>query len=127
MSRHDTLTTGRLARPQRKSSGLCLHPRSAMQASHSSKPDLELAYCERFGDADVVQGDSKGLSFAPIVKLPAGTTTISGHSGQSLKLSPGFRQRFSLPTSASTPEQVVSAVALGEVSSMAVARLPLFL
>src|SRR5262245_35381054 len=63
------------------------------------------------------------------MKLPGGTTTISGHSGQSLKLSPGFRQRFSFPTSVSTPAQGVCDAALGGglASRIAAARLPDFL
>src|SRR5262245_47900039 len=41
----------------------------------------------------------------PIMKLSGGTTTISEHSAQSLKLSIGLRHRPSLPTSVSTPSQ----------------------
>src|SRR5262245_40658055 len=68
-------------------------------------------------------------SSEPIMNSPPGTTTISGQSAQSLKLSPGLRQRFSLPTSPSTPEQVLGEFGfeVGRPSSMAVERLPLFL
>jgi hypothetical protein len=41
----------------------------------------------------------------PMMKVPAGTITISGHSAQSLNVSFGLRQRVSLPTCASTPSQ----------------------
>jgi hypothetical protein len=60
---------------------------------------------------------------------PAGTTTISGQVSQSLKLSFGLRQRFSLPTSASIPRQGACDAGFegGEASSIAVANLPLFL
>jgi hypothetical protein len=34
----------------------------------------------------------------PMMKLPAGTITISGHSAQSLNASFGLRHRISLPT-----------------------------
>ena len=48
----------------------------------------------------------------PIVKVPAGTTTISGHSAQSLNRSPppGWRQRRSpAPMATSTPSQLCAA------------------
>jgi hypothetical protein len=68
-------------------------------------------------------------SGGPMLKLPAGTTNISGQSGLSLKLSPAFRQRCSVPTNVST-QVVVGASAgfeAGKASSIAVAKLPLFL
>ena len=56
---------------------------------------------------------------------PAGTTTSSGHS---LKLSPGFKQRFSFPTCASTPAQDPSGAGFegDKASSRAVAKPRLF-
>jgi hypothetical protein len=49
------------------------------------------------------------------VKVPTGITTISGHSGQSLKVSFGVRQRFSLPISASTPSHRVCGCAIAGI------------
>src|SRR5262249_9413971 len=50
-------------------------------------------------------GCSSLYSSEPIMNSPAGTITISGHVLQSLKLSFGLRQRFSLPTWVSMPSQ----------------------
>src|SRR5262245_26867818 len=83
MSSHDTLITGRFPRPQPSSLGLYLQPPAAAHASHSAsvssnlpaaKGRAMLTLCSLAGD--------------PIMNLPAGTTTISGQSGQSRKLAP---------------------------------------
>src|SRR5262245_62016860 len=59
----------------------------------------------------------------PIAKLPAGTTTISGQSAQSLKRSPapGLRQRASpVPSSTLTPSQ--DCAAAGRIAGAAIAE-----
>ena len=110
MSSHDTLITGRLPRPQPGSLGLVL----AAARGHARVPlgerHLELAHRERPRDGHLVlrafvcpvralprsAGD-------PIMKLPAGTTTISGQSAHSLKLSFGFSARSSAAVSGAPP------------------------
>src|SRR5690349_5815113 len=68
---------------------------------------------------------SRSGSFAgdPIMKLPLGTTTICGHTRQSLNHSvlpaPGVRQRVSLPTVVSTPLHVVAAGGVFSIASLA--------
>src|SRR5262249_14134281 len=82
-------------------------PLSARQASHSSKVTAYLPTAN--GSAiDTGTGSSSlnrpgSFEGEPIMKLPAGTTTISGQLGQSLKLSLGFTQRRSFPMKVSTP------------------------
>ena len=51
-----------------------------------------------------VNEDMEALK-AAMAKLPAGTTTISGQSGQSLKMPFRFTHRCSFPTRVSTPSQ----------------------
>src|SRR5437764_142352 len=105
MSSQDTLITGRLPLPQPWSSGLCLQLPLDAHASHSANVTSNLPTANGLAMVTLCVGFSSLFFSDPIMKLPAGTTTISGHSGQSLKLSFGFRQRFSLPTCASTPSQ----------------------
>src|SRR5262249_39706513 len=91
MSSHDTLITGRLPRPQPLSllAARGRHARVLPRERH-----FELA--DRAGcDGDLVlrafaADSASSFAGALIMKLPAGTTTISGQSAQSLKLSPGF-------------------------------------
>jgi hypothetical protein len=115
MSFDDTSMTGCRPRPQ-TSGGLCWHPVtvSATHASHSAKVSSNLLTANGLAIVTLCWGPSSLHRLAssagePIMNSPAGTTTISGHSGQSLKVSFGFRQRFSLPTSAATPSHLVDA------------------
>src|SRR5215204_3743192 len=100
MSSHEMLMTGRAPRPQPSSSGLSLQPPALTHASHSANvtsyfaiANGELMVTLRCGPSF----SSRLFSFTgePIMKKPVGTTTISGHSGQSLKVSLGFKH-FSL-------------------------------
>src|SRR5436190_22473138 len=122
ISSHDTLMTGRLPRPQPWSSGRYLQPPAVTQASHSANSISNLPTANhailtvRCGPSSLNR--SASLAGDPIMNSPAGTTTISGHSGQSLKVSFGFRQRISLSTWASVPshregERVAIAVCEG--------------
>src|SRR5262245_29301282 len=106
MSSHETLMTGRLPRPQPLSLGLYLQPPTETQASHSAKVTSNFPTANAFAIVTLCTGL---LISDPIMTSPAGTTTISGHSGQSLNVSFGFRHRRSLATGASTPSQCAGA------------------
>src|SRR5262249_19911082 len=104
MSYHDTLDTGRFP------TSLALYEQSpaATQAPHSSSVTSNLPTAKGLPMVTLCMGPSSFSCFSsfsgdPLMKLPAGTATLPGHSGQSLKVSPGLTQRFSLPTCASTP------------------------
>src|SRR4029079_13372409 len=79
---------GRLPRPQPKSSGFTpLHPPSATQRSHCSNVTSYLLSAN--GEEIVTRccvSAPRYISDAgePIVNCPAGITTISGHSAQSV-------------------------------------------
>src|SRR5215471_2782497 len=103
MSPHETFIAGRLPCPQPRSSGLYLQPPAETQASHSAKVASNFPTANGLAIVTLCTGFSLLYSSEPIMNSPAGTTTISGHVSQSLKLSLGFRQRFSLPTCATTP------------------------
>src|SRR5262245_40266207 len=116
--------TGRLPRPHPRSSGLRpLQPPSATQASHSS--NVTEYFPAENGAAIVTRTSTSSLyrsgSFAgdPIMKVPAGTTTISGQVGQSLKVSLGLRQPRSLATcmpSHRAGTGLIAAVGLGALA-----------
>ena len=81
--------TGRSPRPHPRSWGRDLHPPSSTHLSHSLKVTsrrpiakflAKLTRCTGFSYSDE----------DPIANEPAGTTTISGQSGQSRKKSPGL-------------------------------------
>src|SRR5262245_6261067 len=100
MSPHDTCITGLLSRPHPLSSGLCLQALAATQASHSAKVTSYFPAAKALAMVTVRCGPSSSERPSspngdPIVKLPAGTTTISGHSSHSLKLSLGLSARSS--------------------------------
>jgi hypothetical protein len=94
--------TGRLSRPKPWSFGAWLHAPSAAQASHSVNVTSNLPTAKGRASTTSCTGVSSLAASEPIANVPAGTTTISGHAGQSLKLSPGLRQRRA---SAVTPAQ----------------------
>src|SRR5262245_10582872 len=86
-----------------------------MQLSHSSKvtaylPTANAVAIDTSTCTSSLYCRSGSFRGDPIVKLPAGTTTMSGHSGQSLNCSvipaPGLKQRCSFcPTETSIPSQ----------------------
>src|SRR5262245_47494528 len=117
MSSHDTLITGRLSRPQPSSSGLCLQPPTARHASQSANVTSCLPTAKTRSMVTVRCGPSSSerpcsRAGEPITKVPAGTTIISGQSGQSLNVSLGLRQRLSLPNDASRPSHCVGVTAI---------------
>src|SRR6516225_6705168 len=103
MSSHDTFMTGRRPRPHLSSSGLCLQPPADTHMSQSANVTSNSLTASGLVIVTLCTGFSSEYSSEPIMKSPAGITTISGHSGQSLKVSFGFRQRISLLTWASVP------------------------
>src|SRR5262245_13946778 len=99
------LITGRSPRPQLRSSGTYLQPPALTQASQMAKVTSNLLTAIGLVIVTLCTGFSFEYSSEPIMNSPAGITTISGQSGQSLKLSFGFRHLRSLPTCTSTPSQ----------------------
>src|SRR6187551_439530 len=96
MSSHDTRITGRLSRPQPLSPGRYLQPPADAQASHSANVTSNLPTANGLAIVTLRWGPSlSNRPFSsvrdPIKKFPEGTTTISGQSGQSVKLSFGMR------------------------------------
>src|SRR5262249_38728827 len=92
-SAQDTLITGCWPRPQGCSS-FGSHPPCAAHASHSSNVISNLPTAKGCAIVTRCCGPSLALrptSFAgdPIMKVPAGTTTISGQLAHSLNLRPG--------------------------------------
>src|SRR5258706_5979735 len=88
-----TLIAGIFPRPQR--SGTRGQAVAATHASHSSNVTSNLEAANGLAIVTLCCGPSLStrsgsLSGETIVKLPAGTTTISGQSGQSLKLCPAL-------------------------------------
>src|SRR4029077_12869491 len=84
-----TLMTGRSPRPHPRSWGRDLHPPSSTHLSHS------LNVTSRRPTAKFLEMLTRctGFSYSdedPIANEPAGTTAISGQSGQSRKTSPGL-------------------------------------
>src|SRR5262245_19057415 len=83
---------GRRPRPQVSSPGLCAQPPSAAQASHCANVSSYLPMAKlrivtlRCGPSLLPRPIS--LSGEPIVKEPAGTTTMSGQAAQSRNVRP---------------------------------------
>ncbi len=82
--------TGRRPLPQPASPGRCLQPPAATQASHSANVTSNLPTANGRSIVTLRCGPSAlsrpaSLAGEPIMKLPAGTTTISGQPSQSLK------------------------------------------
>src|SRR6516225_2354702 len=104
--------TGRRPRPQPWSEGLYpLQPPSATQASHSSKVTANRPTAKGFPILTECCGPSTDVCSSslvgdPIVKVPEGTTTISGHCSHSLKLSPRFKPHSSAPDSGRAAREV---------------------
>src|SRR5262245_18894286 len=72
-------------------------------ASQLSKVTSYLLAANGFGIVTLCTGSSSLLCSDPIVNSPAGNTTISVQSGQSLKVSFGFRHRISFSLWALVP------------------------
>src|SRR5690349_2238730 len=92
MFSYDTLMTGRLPRPKPESSAR-VHALSATHASHSSNVTSNLPTANGRARLTACTGPSlstrpTSLSGDPIMNLPAGTTIIGGHTGQSLNSLP---------------------------------------
>ena len=86
--------TGRVPRPQPRSSGLCEHPPPRRHESHSLNVTSYIPAASGFAMRTRCTGPSSSSRPSspdglPIRKLPDGTTTISGHPGQSRNRRPG--------------------------------------
>ena len=86
--------TGRVPRPQPRSSGLCEHPPPRRHESHSLNVTSYIPTASGFAMRTRCTGPSSSSRPSspdglPIRKLPDGTTTISGHPGQSRNRRPG--------------------------------------
>src|SRR5215510_14562679 len=100
MSFQETLITGRLPRPHPSSPGLYLHAPAVTQASHCANVTSNLPTANGLTMVTLRCGPSEAscpssLAGDPIRKVPAGTTTISGHWWHSVKLSFGLSPRSS--------------------------------
>src|SRR5215471_10855919 len=84
--------TGRSPRPHPRSWGRDLHPPSSTHLSHSLKVTSRRLIAKFFAKFTRCTGFSYSAE-DPIANEPAGTTTISGQSGQSRKISPGLIPR----------------------------------
>jgi len=88
---NSTFMTGRRPLPQPWSLGTAPQPTSRTHASHSSKVTSYLPMANALAIRTGLVGFSCFSPLAePMMKMPGGTTTISGQAGQSRNTVPGF-------------------------------------